>query len=77
MAWEFLPPEWREMLRPKLDEAEAFIAAGVMTREQAEAIVRSMHELAHAELTGDITHDQAHELVDLLAYEIAGTRRAN
>jgi hypothetical protein len=77
MAWDFLTPEWRELLRPKLEEAEQLIAGGTMTRAQAEAIVRSMREIALAESAGIITEAQALDLVAQSALVIAGQRRAN
>jgi hypothetical protein len=77
MAWDFLSPEWREKLRPDLDEAERLIAAGVMTREQAEATVRSTRELALAAKTGVMTREQAKELSKLHALAIYKQRGAN
>ncbi len=77
MAWDFLAPEWRELLRDKLDEAEDLIERGIMTRDQAESIIRRMQEIALAEAVGSITKAQALDLVGQHAQEIAGQRGAN
>lgn len=78
MAWaDFLSTEWRTMLRPKLEEAEQLIAAGKMTRDQAESIVKRMREIALLETSGAITEAHARELVEQHAVAVANNRGSN